>query len=58
LSCGRAKQCFAYSVLRADAKTAPPAIHEQCVANLAKASALSSICLLSGTVLAISSAYL
>ncbi|MED6316786.1 MAG: hypothetical protein VYA60_06055, partial [Pseudomonadota bacterium] len=39
--------------LRADAKIAP-----YCVTNLAKASALSSLCALSGTILAISSAYL
>ncbi|WP_206767374.1 MULTISPECIES: hypothetical protein, partial [unclassified Psychrobacter] len=39
--------------LRADAKIAP-----YCVANLVKASALSSLCALSGTILAISSAYL
>jgi hypothetical protein len=39
--------------VRADAKIAP-----YCVTNLAKASALSSLCALSGTILAISSAYL
>jgi hypothetical protein len=40
-------------IVGADAKIAP-----YCVANLAKASALSSLCALSGTILAISSAYL
>jgi hypothetical protein len=40
-------------IVGADAKIAP-----YCVTNLAKASALSSLCALSGTILAISSAYL
>ncbi|MED6318389.1 MAG: hypothetical protein VYA60_14300, partial [Pseudomonadota bacterium] len=40
-------------IVGADAKIAP-----YCVTNLAKASALSLLCALSGTILAISSAYL
>jgi len=47
------ESCPLLFIVGTDAKIAP-----YCVANLAKASALSSLCALSGTILVISSAYL